>query len=298
MSRKPSGRIMPPERGTGPLDIVIAVMAFLATLALGASLIANRTAEGWRAGLVGKLTIQIMPADQDPVRGYLQRETAAALDVLHATSGIVFAKALSEADEMALIRPWVGNAESLEEFPLPQLIDADVRPGAGVDMVDLKNRLIRAAPHARLDDHGIWLSRLRDLAGSIVWSAYGILFLIAVATSAAVAFATRARLEAHKDMVGLLHQMGAQSGFIARTFEWHYWRAATSAGLIGAGFAALLFAGAEGLEIVGIEAVPFLPSLSLQPMEFLWLAVVPVGSGAIGLMTARLSVLTFLARIY
>ena len=41
---------MPREKGAAPLDVVIAVMAFLAALALGASLVADRAAVGWRAG--------------------------------------------------------------------------------------------------------------------------------------------------------------------------------------------------------------------------------------------------------
>lgn len=293
-----TGRIMPPQRGTGPLDVVIAVMAFLATLALGASLIAGRTADTWRAGLAGKITVQVVPPEQGPAREELEAETARVLDVLRATDAIAFARPLSEADEMKMIAPWTGSTETLEEFPLPQLIDVDVRPGASLDLADLKARLAAAAPHAVLDDHRLWIERLRDLAGSIVWSAYGILLLIAVATAAAVSFATRARLEAHKDMVGLLHQMGAQSGFIARTFAWYYWRAASAAGLIGAGLAALLFLGAEGLEVAGVSAVAFLPPMALLPMEYLWLGLVPAVSGAIGLFTARLSVLAFLAKIY
>jgi cell division transport system permease protein len=44
-------RFMPREKGAAPLDVVIAVMAFLAALALGASLVAERTAVGWRAGV-------------------------------------------------------------------------------------------------------------------------------------------------------------------------------------------------------------------------------------------------------
>lgn len=293
-----SRSIMPPQRGSGPLDIVIAVMAFLAALSLGASLIAGRTADTWRAGLSGRLTIQILPPEQGAARAGLQAETAAALVVLKTTDGIAFANPLSESEEMKLIRPWIGDGAPLEEFPLPQLIDVDIRPGAALNLVDLRAKLKAAAPHSVLDDHRIWIGRLRDLAGSIVWSAYGILFLIMVATAAAVSFATRARLEAHKDMVGLLHQMGAQSGFIAHTFEWYFWRASSAAGLIGATFAAVVFLSAQGLEVAGIEAVPFLPSLSLKPLEYAWLAAVPVASGLIGLMTARLSVLAFLAKIY
>ena len=73
-------------------------------------------------------------------------------------------------------------------------------------------------------------------------------------------------------MVALLHQMGARAGFIARTVEWHYFISALVAALLGTLFAALLFLGAGGLERFGVDAVPFLPPLSLAWTEMPWLA--------------------------
>ena len=37
------------RKGAAPLDVMIGIMAFLAALALGASLLADRAALGWRA---------------------------------------------------------------------------------------------------------------------------------------------------------------------------------------------------------------------------------------------------------
>lgn len=297
-----SGSLMPPQNGNAPLDIVIAVMAFLAALALGASLIAGRTADSWQAGLSGKLTVQILPtdgqlADSHSARDRLTRETGAALQLLQSTDGIAYAAALSEADELKLVAPWIGEEAPLEDLPLPQLIDVGVVPGADLDVSRLRARLKSAAPHAVLDDHGYWLQRLRDFAGTVRGTAFGILFLIAVATAAVVSFATRARLDMHREMVALLHQMGARSGFIARTFEGWYFRAALMAGTIGTAVAAALFLLAGGLETTGV-AVPFLPPLALKPEEFLWLIAVPAGSGLIGLLSARVSVFRVLAKTY
>lgn len=296
------GKIMPRQRGTGPLDLVIAIMAFLAALALGASLIADRTAESWRAGLSGKLTVQILPPDKADSRDRLKEQTDAALAILRATPGIAFAKPLSEQEELQLLKPWIGDAQAIEDLPLPQLIDADIIPGQSIDTQNLTKRLRDAVPGAHLDDHSHWMQRLHDFAGSIVWSAYGILFLIAIATSAVVAFATRAGLESHRDMVALLHQMGARGNFIARIFEWHYARAAFFASALGMVLSAGLFFAAAWLQTSGIqavlEAVPFLPPLVLQNTEYLWLLIIPAASGLIGLMTARLSVWAFLSRIY
>jgi len=291
-------RFMPREKGAAPLDVVIAVMAFLAALALGASLIADRTAVGWRAGLAGKLTVQILPPAQGTVNEGLRRETDAALAVLRATSGIAHAAPLSEDEKLKLVQPWLGQGNLVADLPLPQLIDAEIVPGANVDLPDLAQRLKQAAPDSVLDDHSHWIARLRDLARSVVWTAYGILLLIAVATAAAVSFATRAGLEVHHEMVALLHQMGAQSGFIARAFEWHYFRSALWAAAAGAALATIVFLGAGGLQFVGVEAVPFLPPLALKPSELPWLLAVPAVIGLIALATARLSVLAALRDIY
>ena len=294
----PKNRIVPEEKGAAPLDVVIAVMAFLAAVAIGAVLIADRAALGWSEGLAGKLTVQIVPPENGTPREGLEKETAAALDVLRSTPGIAHAAPLSETEQLKLVQPWLGAGNMVADLPMPQLIDADVAPGSRVDILVLAQRLKEAAPHANLDDHSHWIGRLRGLAMTLAWSAYGILLLIAVATAATVSFATRAGLETHAEMVALLHQMGAQSGFIARAFEWHYFRAAVLASTLGAGLAGVAFLAAGGLEFVGLEAVPFLPPLSLKPAELVWFAAVPAAAGVIALATARLSVLAALRKIH
>jgi cell division transport system permease protein len=287
---------MPRDKGAASLDVVIAVMAFLAALALGASLIADRAAVSWRTGLAGRLTVQILP----PERARMPEEAQidAALSVLRNTPGIAHAGLISEQDTVALVKPWLGTDALVRELPLPRLIDAEITPGAAVDLDSLRSRLKAAAPDSVLDDHTRWLARLRTLAHAISWSAYGVLLLIALATAATVSFATRAGLEAHHEIVELLHQMGAQAGFIARAFEWHYFLAALAAGAIGAGLAAALFLAGNGLEFAGIEPVPFLPPLGMPLGELVWLAIIPIAASLIGLATARLSVLGALGRIY
>ncbi len=289
-----NARILPRDKGAAPLDVVIAVMAFLAALALGASLIAQRSAEGWRAGLAGRMTVQVLP----PAHGSLDDEMRAALDVLRHTSGIAYANPISESDTLNLVAPWLGKDKLVAELPMPKLIDATLAPGSAIDLAQLNARLKTAAPDAVLDDHSRWIARLKSLANAVVWSAYGILLLIAVATASAVMFATRAGLNAHHEIVELLHQMGAQSGFIARSFERHYFLSALGAAAVGAALAGILFVAAGGLEFAGIEAVPFLPPLALKMPEVPWLALVPLVSGLIAWATARISVLAALRGIY
>jgi cell division transport system permease protein len=292
------GRIAPREAGAAPLDVVIAIMAFLAALALGASLIADRAAEGWRQGLSGRLTVQVLPPPHVTGKELLAQETRAAAAVLKSTDGIVSVTPLSDAEIQSLVEPWIGRGSLVSDLPLPTLIDATLLPGAKIDLATLARRLKTAAPDSVLDDHTRWVGRLRGLADGIVWSSYFILALIAIATAATVAFATRAGLEAHHDIVALLHQMGAQSGFIARAFEWHYLISALLAATIGAVVAGVLFSMAGGLELAGLEPVPFLPPMALSLGELAWLAAIPAAAALIAWATARLSILAAVSRIY
>jgi cell division transport system permease protein len=293
-SPKRTSRIMPREKGAAPLDVVIGVMAFLAALALGGVLIAERAAETWSAGLTGRLSVQILPqGDSAP-----EEEVTAALGLLRATPGIIYANALSDEENLALIEPWLGENTLIEALPFPRLIDVELAPGATLDIADLESRLSAVAPNSLLDDHTRWVARLRGTANTVLFGAVTILTLIAIATAASVAFATRAGLAAHREMVELLHLIGARDRFIARAFEWHYFLGALVAALLGALAAGVGFVAAGSLDQTGLSSVSFLPPLGLHLAELPWLLCVPAAAALIAWVTARLSVLSALREYY
>jgi cell division transport system permease protein len=126
-------------------------MAFLAALALGASLVATRAAEGWQSGLADRITVQIMPPEVgDNPAAAVEAETRTVVRVLNATPGIAHAKRLSDAQINALVEPWIGKDGVVAGIPLPRLVDATVTPGADVDIAKLTERsqTRRAQRHA------------------------------------------------------------------------------------------------------------------------------------------------------
>jgi cell division transport system permease protein len=287
-------RILPREQGAMSLDLVIGVMAFLAALALGGALIANRSAASWQAGLTGRLTVQVLPEGAAAPAA----EVNAAVELLRTTPGVVYAGALSDADNLALVEPWLGRDAVIAALPFPRLIDVQLAPGATPDVSALETRLKAVAPHSVLDDHNRWIGRLRSTANTVVLSALAILLLIGIGTAATVAFATRAGLAAHREIVQLLHLMGAQDRFIARAFEWHYFIAALAASAAGSALATGVFLAAGSLDQFGLASVSFLPPLGLQLIEIPWLVLVPVGAALIAWVTARISVIAALHQFY
>jgi cell division transport system permease protein len=288
------GRILPREQGAISLDLVIAIMAFLAALAVGGVMIAERSVQSWQAGLTGRLTVQVLPQGSTPP----DSEVDAAVELLRTTPGVVYAAALSDDENLALVEPWLGRDALVAQLPFPRLIDVRLLPGATPDLQALATRLKEAAPHAVLDDHGRWIERLRSSADVVVLSALVILALIAIGTAASVAFATRAGLAAHREIVELLHLMGAQDRFIARAFERHYFLAAFAASAVGSALAGGAFVAASGLDQFGLAAVSFLPPLRLSVAELCWLLLVPATAALIAWATARLSVISALHRYY
>ena len=287
-------RILPRDGGAAPLDVVIGVMAFLAALALGGVMIADRLAMSWQGGLTGQLTVQVLPQDGTVPPD----QVTAALALLRSTDGVVSAAPLSDEENLELVAPWLGSDASLLDLPFPTLIEVELAPGANVDVAALDTALRAAAPNSVLDDHRRWLERLRSTANTVVLGAAGVLMLIGAATVATVAFATRAGLAAHRDIVELLHLMGAQDRFIARAFERHHLIGTALAASAGAAMAMGVFLAAGGLEEIGVASVAFLPPLGLRLEELPWLLTVPAAAAIIAWGTARFSVLSALRERY
>ena len=272
---------------------IIALMVYLAALALAGALMAESAIGRWSQGLSGSLTVQIMPS-QDPDAKAQQARVEAALALLRATPGIVAAEPLSDARVMQLLEPWLGPGGA-RDLPLPALIDVRLATGAAIDLGALAARLAEAVPGTILDDHQRWLNELIMLGRSVELVAVVVLALIAAAAAAATVFGTRMALAVHRHVIDVMHLIGAQDVYVARQFQAHALGIGLRGGLTGLLFAATTLLAVEGL--VRSDGTDFLPSLALQPWQWGTLALLPVATALIAMVTARVTVLRTLARM-
>ncbi len=128
---------------------------------------------------------------------------------------------------------------------MPRLIT--VRLGSTTpDLGALRQRLAEALPGvASLDDHALWLSRLSTMANTVVGVGVAVVALVLLATGLAVTFATRGAMAGNREVVEVLHFVGADADFIAREFQRRFFRLGLRGGAIGA-VAALVVIGAGG----------------------------------------------------
>ncbi len=79
------------------------------------------------------------------------------------------------------------------------------------------------------------------MAGSVVGGGIAILILIVAATVLSVTFATRGAMAANRNVIEVLHLVGAKNGFIANNFQRHFLVMGLQGGGIGGGAAILIF---------------------------------------------------------
>lgn len=270
------------------LPWLIAVMVFLASLALAASLGIQGAAARWDKALAGAATVQV------PAGPETDKQVASALQLLRGLPGIIQAQALSRDAAAALVAPWLGESASLPDLPVPRVIEITYDPQQ-LDEAALRQQLSRAVPGASFDDHQRFVSGLRAIAHAAVLVGLGIFALVALVAMVAVIFTTRTGLAVHHEVIEVLHLIGAQDRYVANGFAYHAWWTGLRGGLFGAIFAAasllLLTIGATRL------APGLLPAVSLGLADWLLLAALPPAAGLLAAATARLTVMRALARL-
>lgn len=217
---------------------VIAILSFLAALcACAAQLVAAASAQ-WRSAIVQEMTIQLKPLPQRDMEADVRR----AAEIARLTAGVAEARPMPKGEAERLLEPWLGSGLDLADLPVPRLIVLKLDPAASVDLDALRQRLAAEAPGASLDDHGLWVARLSTMARAVVGVALAIVLLVFVATGLAVTFATRGAVAANREVVDVLHFVGADDAFIAREFQRRFFRMGLKGGAIGGALALLLIA--------------------------------------------------------
>jgi cell division transport system permease protein len=123
---------------------------------------------------------------------------------------------------------------------VPRLIVLRIDEQKAADFVALRRALVENVRGVTLDDHRVWIARLASMAQSIVILAIGIVVLVITATALAVAFATRGAMAGNRDIVEVLHFVGASDGYIADEFQNHFLKLGLKGGVAG-GVAAMIF---------------------------------------------------------
>ncbi|MGD9541108.1 cell division protein FtsX [Methylocystis sp.] len=225
------------------LVIVIAIMTFLAALAANVAILVADASVEWRSDIAREATVQVRPT---PGRN-IEADVAAAAEAMRQTPGVREARVYAQSESEALLTPWLGEGLDLSELPTPRMIVLKLETENRPDFDKLRMELERVVPNAALDDHHVFIERLGDMARAAVATAALIFILILAAMAVAVASATRAAVTTNREIVEVLHIVGAADAFIAQEFQRRFMALGFRGALIGGGGAIAFFVLAQFL---------------------------------------------------
>lgn len=274
------------------LPWIVAIMVYLAALAITGAIAVNGAVGSWSSGLSGTMTVQIPTAtDQKKTKADYDK----ILNLLRVTPGLQRVKPLSRKEVAALVRPWLGKDADSPDLPLPALIEITVKEDTQLNLSELASRIRAISPNATLENHEKWVGGLVGFARSVWLVALLIVALIAASAIITIIFATRTGLRIHFNVIEVLHVIGARDRYIAGLFEKHALRLTLKGALVGVLFA-ILTAVAMAYLAAQMEILRT-PRFVFTPWQWVGLACVPIGATLVAFVTARLTVLRTLSRL-
>lgn len=291
-SRKP-GPIIPPQAGSlRSLTVTMAVMCYLACLAIGALILINRAVDTWTSGLSREITVQVRELQQEDI----EAELAKAVEILKAFPGVMNVEALDREAGAKLLEPWLGT-RNLGDLPIPRLIRVTIDEQNPPDFEALEQQLTAQVKGAALDTHRRWQAELTRMARTLSILSYAVLLLIGISAVTMVIFGTRTVLDANREVVDVLHLVGAKDNYISGQIDSRFLKTGLLAGVIGVALGLVTF---FLLSITGTRGVAdasrsllFAPS-GLAIWSYGLLFSVPVVATIISLVTSRITLMRML----
>lgn len=289
-----------PERSVSgrTLMLLIAIMTFLCSVTLGGVVLVQKSAVAWSADVGREVTIEIRPTPGEVMDSNLRT----AVSLAEATPGVASARALTLKESEDLLKPWLGDNVDFSGLDIPRLVVVKLSDPANADLGKLAKD-ISGIPGASLQTHSAWRQELNAMAGTIVVAGLLVLGLIGVATVLAVVFATRGTMASNREIVDVLHFIGASNDFIAGEFQGRFLMLGFRGGLAG-GVAAIVFFILAGMATGNVTSGATSAQIDVMFGQFvlgfdgvLGIAVViPVIAGLTA-VTSRMTVRRFLSQL-
>ena len=293
------GAIMPKAAASlRSLTAVMAVMCYLAVLAVGSMILIDRAVSHWAKGLASEATLQLRDVSGRDMEADIKNVTI----ILQATPGLTKVDVLPREAGEKLLEPWIGK-QGLDTLPVPRLIRLGIDEASPPDFVRLEDALKQAVPTVRLDTHRRWEAELKRMAGTLTLFSGLILGLIGASAVAMVVFAARAVLDSNRPIVDVLRLAGAENRFIAHEIDRRFLATGFWAGLLGLTLGLLtfltlgFFGGAENNGVAAAARGLFYMPAQGYDWTMAWFLLVPIVATTIALFTSRLTLMRMLRRL-
>ena len=273
------------------LQVIISIAIFIFAITLSGVLSMNSMINNWNKSILGSITVQIIPihdSNKEKAQAQLLAYEEKAVEFLKSVNGIVKVTPLNNEQLNDLLRPWLGDDVSVSDLPTPRIIDVKLAKNVFIDFDQLREDLSQVSPQASLDSHKIWLNKLIALTDGLKLIAMTILSLVIAITSGAIFYTTQMSMGLHKEIIEILHIIGAKDTYIAQQYSKRMGFLGLIGGVFGLIFAipAMFFIGNLANSIKG----GIISDATLGIDDWLYILSLPLFSMAISMTTAYYTV--------
>ncbi|MFC4293099.1 cell division protein FtsX [Sphingorhabdus arenilitoris] len=285
-------QLIPEGRISGPMPWVIAIMMFLTLLSAIAGLLLVDAAQQGSDDLSSRITVQII--EPDPSVRAAQR--TAISKALQANADIESIRAVPDAEVRDLLEPWLGGDIIDADIAIPALVDVTFKDRPDEKQIKALRTAVRQfSPSARIDSHAVWMAPYLQLMRALLWLAAGVIFLLLLATSAAVILAVRSALNTHRETINIMHMLGGTDIQAARLFQRRVALDSLLGGLIGFVAALIIFWFLAGR--FSALGPGMLTSASMPWYGWIILALIPLAVTGLAMLMARWTVVSALRKM-
>ena len=275
------------------LVVVISIMCFLACLTAGTVYLINQSAAAWTDNIASEVTVQINTDQKTNIEDTLSKLSF----FLTNQTGVNGVRPIPEEESSHLLAPWLGEGANLQELPIPRLVAVELDRTNPPQISRLREALKSNFPNAILDDHRHWQSQIQTVTRSMALGGLAVLILVGLATTGIIVSATRSAMASNREIVEVLHFVGATDRFIAREFERHFLTLGIRSGLVGAIGALMVFILMPyfmrllgGGNMTSTEIRRLLGTASLDMAGYILLGIVVIVIAALCMLTTRYGV--------
>lgn len=271
---------------------LMAIMVFLGILSVSGVAVFDTILSGWSRAVTGTLTVQIPALSAINEDSANQARTDRAVSALRSLPSVRSVQVLENSEIEALLAPWLGDVAAIGDLPIPVLIDVSLSDESTVIIEELRTAVTTVVPDAIIDDHRRWFEHLIDLTEGFRLLTIGIALIVTTALALTVVYATRASMAEFREVISVLHLIGARDVYVATQFAKRTLSAALK-GSAGGLLAGVLTQIAIGLLASNVES-GFLPDIDLGFGFWISLPLVSLVAAALAMVTAYVTVLSTL----
>ncbi len=216
--------------------VFTSIYMYLFIVILAIVLAINSMVGNWKTDIMGAITVQIIPVEDENKRVDAEKtleQQNKVLQFMENLSAVESVKALDRPTLEKLMTPWLGNKVDISSLPIPVLLDVKLKPDAELNYDEVTRGLKTVSANASIDNHRLWLNRLIKFAASLKAIAISILAMVTGICAFSIYYSARTSLGINFNTIEILHIIGARDDYIAGQYAATYAKIGFFAGVIG-----------------------------------------------------------------